>query len=83
MRPASSRTSLTSRQPLAATDTGMIDAFAIGLTHLLLAIAAWRLVWRPDLDRDPQPQELQDPATPDDSAAPKGRARRNARPRRA
>ena len=32
----------------------MVDQFAIGLTHLLLALAAWRLVLRPDLDRDPQ-----------------------------
>ena len=30
----------------------MVNNFAIGLTHLLLAIAAWRLVqWR-DLDSD-------------------------------
>ena len=31
----------------------MVDQFAIGLTHLLLAFAAWRLVMRADLDADP------------------------------
>lgn len=31
----------------------MVDYFAIGLTHLLMAVAAWRLVLRDDLDRDP------------------------------
>jgi len=30
----------------------MIDYFAIGLTHLLLMIAAWRMLSRADLDRD-------------------------------
>lgn len=30
----------------------MIDYFAIGLTHGLLALAAWRLLLRPDLDSD-------------------------------
>ena len=30
----------------------MIDNFALGLTHLLMAIAAWRLLRRPDLDRE-------------------------------
>lgn len=33
----------------------MVNNFAIGLTHLLLALAAWRLVMRPGLDRDPPP----------------------------
>jgi len=28
----------------------LIDYFAIGLTHALLALAAWRLVQRADLD---------------------------------
>ncbi|MBW8783447.1 MAG: hypothetical protein JF593_02220 [Novosphingobium sp.] len=31
----------------------MVDYFAIGLTHLLLGLAAWRLMRRDDLDRDP------------------------------
>jgi hypothetical protein len=30
----------------------MIDNFALGVTHLLMMIAAWRLVRRPDLDRE-------------------------------
>ena len=31
----------------------MVDYFALGITHLLLALAAWRLLARDDLDRDP------------------------------
>ena len=30
----------------------MIDNFALGLTHGLLLLAAWRLLFRPDLDDD-------------------------------
>lgn len=30
----------------------MIDDFALGLTHALLLLAAWRLLARPDLDRE-------------------------------
>lgn len=30
----------------------MIDTFALALTHGLMLIAAWRLVSRPDLDRE-------------------------------
>lgn len=30
----------------------MIDLFSLALTHGLLLLAAWRLVRRPDLDRD-------------------------------
>lgn len=30
----------------------MIDTFALALTHALLAVTAWRLFRRPDLDRD-------------------------------
>jgi hypothetical protein len=33
----------------------MIDLFAIVLTHGLLALAAWRLLLRGDLDRDAEP----------------------------
>lgn len=32
----------------------MIDHFAIALTHGLLALAAWRLLWRDDLDNEAQ-----------------------------
>lgn len=31
----------------------VIDNFALGLIHLLLALAVWRLLLRADLDRDP------------------------------
>ena len=31
----------------------MIDNFALGLTHFLLAVGLWRVLVRPDLDRDP------------------------------
>ncbi len=31
----------------------MVDTFTLLLTHGLLALAAWRLVLRGDLDRDP------------------------------
>ncbi|HEU4959938.1 MAG TPA: hypothetical protein VFT56_05980 [Sphingomonas sp.] len=37
----------------------MIDNFALGLTHLLMMIAALILLRRPDLDREP-------PARPED-----------------
>ena len=53
------RQGLTRRQPdrarhrLAATgDEAMIDTFALALAHGLLALTAWRLFRRPDLDRD-------------------------------
>ena len=32
----------------------MIDIFALALTHGLLALAAWRLTRRDDLDAEPQ-----------------------------
>ena len=30
----------------------MIDNFALALSHGLLLLVAWRLLWRPDLARD-------------------------------
>ncbi|SFS02851.1 hypothetical protein SAMN05192580_2739 [Sphingomonas jatrophae] len=30
----------------------MIDTFSLALSHALLAILAWRLLRRPDLDRE-------------------------------
>lgn len=30
----------------------MIDNFALGLAHVLMVIAAWRLLRRPDLDHE-------------------------------
>lgn len=41
----------------------MFDYFPLALTHGLLALAAWRLLWRDDLDSDPA-----DPADPGESA---------------
>jgi len=31
----------------------MIDTFALGLTHFLLAVGLWRVLLRDDIDRDP------------------------------
>lgn len=36
----------------------MVDNFSIGLTHLLMAIALWRLLYRSDLDREVSPRQL-------------------------
>jgi hypothetical protein len=33
----------------------MVDNFAIAISHLLIALAAWRLVWRADLDHEEPP----------------------------
>jgi hypothetical protein len=30
----------------------MIDLFSLGIAHALMMLAAWRLMRRPDLDRD-------------------------------
>lgn len=38
----------------------MIDNFALGLTHFLLAVGLWRVMTRPDLDRDPPADTLAD-----------------------
>ena len=34
----------------------MIDLLTIALTHMLMLIAAWRLLWRADLDKEEQPE---------------------------
>jgi hypothetical protein len=52
----------------------MIDNFALALTHALLAVAAWRLIRRSDLDQEPaeaQPATTKQPATakPDNRSA--------------
>lgn len=39
----------------------MVDLFAIGLTHALLAFAALRLIMRADLDADPEPKTPDSP----------------------
>ena len=33
----------------------MIDNFALAVSHGLLLLAAWRLIWRADLDDDSAP----------------------------
>jgi hypothetical protein len=48
---------------------GMIDNFALALSHGLLILAAWRLVFRADLDDDraapgPEPRRPFRKATP-------------------
>lgn len=45
----------------------MIDNFALGLTHLLMMIAAIILLRRPELDREPSARP-QDPAQGPDGA---------------
>jgi hypothetical protein len=40
---------------LAREEAGMIDNFALAISHGLLLLAAWRLVSRPDLDEDDVP----------------------------
>ncbi|MBC2670239.1 hypothetical protein ACFOON_03960 [Novosphingobium piscinae] len=40
----------------------MVDIFSLALTHALLALAAWRLLLRDDLDRDPVPAPPPAPA---------------------
>jgi len=39
----------------------MVDNFSIALTHGLLLIAAWRLIHRPDLDREEPPERDKEP----------------------
>ena len=40
----------------------MIDNFALALSHGLILLAFWRLLWRPDLEDDamPAPPEQRD-----------------------
>lgn len=41
----------------------MIDNFALGLSHALMLLAAWLLIFRPDLDKEdpPEPENRSDP----------------------
>jgi hypothetical protein len=52
----------------------MVDNFAIAVSHLLVALTAWRLVWRPDLDKE-------DPPAKDDTPSGFFRASTTNRPR--
>ena len=47
----------------------MIDTFSLALSHALLALAAWRLLRRRDLDREALPGALP-PARPGSGARP-------------
>ena len=38
----------------------MIDLFAMAVSHGLMLLAAWRLLSRDDLDRDPPPVRARD-----------------------
>lgn len=51
----------------------MIDYFSLAVTHGLLALAAFRLMLRADLDRDPDPQADEEP-----EQAPAGQDRKGA-----
>ncbi|GAA4765092.1 hypothetical protein [Novosphingobium ginsenosidimutans] len=42
----------------------MVDYFALALSHGLLMLAVWHLLWRDDLDKDPAPPEAEPPAEP-------------------
>lgn len=39
----------------------MIDNFSLALTHGLMALAAWYLLRRDDLDREPSPRDAVEP----------------------
>jgi hypothetical protein len=55
----------------------MVDYFSLAITHGLLALAAWRLVWRADPDADPaeQPDDAASAAPPPARPANRGRRR--------
>lgn len=50
----------------------MVDNFSIGLTHVLMAIALWRLLHRDDLDHEVSPRKLWQQRR--DAEAPAGEA---------
>jgi hypothetical protein len=39
----------------------MIDNFALGISHGLILLAAWRLIQRPDLNEDEAPRQASAP----------------------
>ena len=39
----------------------MIDNFALAISHGLLILTVWRLLRRPDLDKEPGPRDRQGP----------------------
>jgi hypothetical protein len=54
----------------------MIDNFSLALTHGLLLLVAWRLMFRPDLDEDPEPGS--EPAVPKSRGRAFGKGRPDA-----
>ncbi|MCZ8018768.1 hypothetical protein [Novosphingobium sp.] len=49
----------------------MVDYFALALSHGLLALAGWRLLFRDDLDGDPEPAAEREPDRAGDKPAAK------------
>ena len=45
----------------------MIDIFALAVSHGLIALALWRLVWRDDLDGEAPAKPSPDVSTRDDA----------------
>lgn len=39
----------------------MIDTFGLAVSHALIMIAVWRLLWRPDLNDDSAPPKADMP----------------------
>ena len=61
-----SQTCLTERQlRWAKALASMVDTFALGLAHLLLALTFWRLSLRADLDQDELPPATSEGADSD------------------
>jgi hypothetical protein len=42
----------------------MVDNFALAISHGLLALLAWRLMFRRDLDKDLAREDAKDPTKP-------------------
>jgi hypothetical protein len=47
----------------------MVDNFAIALTHGLMAIALWRMLYRDDLDHEVSPRQIWQQRRDDDRDA--------------
>ena len=52
----------------------MVDNFSIALTHVLMAIALWRLLYRDVLDREVRPPQLREQRRDAERAEPDVRA---------
>jgi hypothetical protein len=58
----------------------MIDNLALGLSHGLMMLAAFLLLKRPDLDREPSPRDMPD-KTPAEAIAPDKTSAADRKPR--